>query len=135
MFSAAQRLPLLEHMYNHAPTGIAIFSRGGKCLYVNPALCHMVGYKQEELLQTRYYHLLYQGDKDRQALRDVYAGWLKATDQVYKAELRLRHQRGISVWLSLELTIFDDPAMGQTYLIAYAMDITEKRHAAGTLGQ
>ncbi|MGW9528628.1 PAS domain S-box protein [Paenibacillus terrae] len=127
MFSAAQRLPLLEHMYNHAPTGIAIFSRDGKCLYVNPALCHMVGYKQEELLKTRYYQLLYTGDKDRQALRDAYTGWLQATDQVYKAELRLRHQRGTSVWLSLELTIFDDPATGQTYLIAYAMDITEKK--------
>ncbi|MET3208163.1 UNVERIFIED_CONTAM: hypothetical protein ABIC26_001099 [Paenibacillus sp. PvR008] len=30
MFSAAQRMSLLEHMYNHAPTGIAIFFEGRK---------------------------------------------------------------------------------------------------------
>ncbi|APB72338.1 PAS domain S-box protein [Paenibacillus polymyxa] len=127
MFSAARRLPLLEHMYNHAPTGIVILSREGKCLYVNPAFCKMVGYEQEELLDIRYYHLLYKEAQDQQGLREAYAGWLKATDQVYKTELRLKHKRGTSVWLSLELTIFDDEATEQSYLIAYAMDITEKK--------
>ncbi|ASR48794.1 PAS domain-containing sensor histidine kinase [Paenibacillus kribbensis] len=127
MFSAAQRLPLLEHMYNHAPTGIAILSRQGKCLYVNPAFCQMVGYEQEELQDTRYYQLLYEEAQDQQGLRDAYVGWLGAKDQVYKAELRLKHKRGTSVWLSLELTIFDDEASGQSYLIAYATDITEKK--------
>lgn len=87
----------------------------------------MVGYEQEELLDIRYYHLLYKEAQDQRGLREAYAGWLKATDQVYKTELRLKHKRGTSVWLSLELTIFDDEATEQSYLIAYAMDITEKK--------
>lgn len=97
MFFAAQRLPLLEYMYNHAPTGIAIFSRKGKCLYVNPAFCQMVGYEQEELQDTRYYQLLYEEAQDRQGMRAAYVGWLGAKEQVYKAELRLKHKRGTAV--------------------------------------
>lgn len=133
MFSAAQRLPMLEHLYNHAPVGIAIFSKRGRCLYVNPAFCGMLGYHQEELLGTGYVSIIYKEEQDQRELYQAYQGWTHAYDEEHHTELRIRHKRGTSVWLSLVLSLFGDNQEEEQYFIAYATDVTEKKDIQQTL--
>src|SRR5204863_305248 len=45
---------VFDALYEHAPTGIALFSIGGKCLRANAALCRLLRDSEEELLQKTH---------------------------------------------------------------------------------
>ncbi|WP_433944161.1 PAS domain S-box protein [Paenibacillus sp. SN-8-1] len=52
--------PDYEQVYALSPTGIAFVSADGKWLQVNPSLCQLLGYTEEELLNLSMSELTYQ---------------------------------------------------------------------------
>lgn len=55
-----QQYPDYEQVYALSPTGIAFISADGKWLQVNPALCKLLGYTREELLNLNMREITYQ---------------------------------------------------------------------------
>ncbi len=53
---------LFEHAYTFSPAGIALVSMDGSWLKVNPALCKILGYSQEELTGLRFQDVTHPDD-------------------------------------------------------------------------
>jgi PAS domain S-box-containing protein len=53
-----------DALYEHVPMGIALFSVGGKFLRANAALCRMLGYSEDELLQKTHLDVVHIDDRE-----------------------------------------------------------------------
>jgi PAS domain S-box-containing protein len=55
---------IFDHVYKFVPIGIAFVSLEGAWLKVNPALCNILGYSKEELVQLTFQELTHPDDLD-----------------------------------------------------------------------
>src|SRR5258708_25246951 len=81
-----------EALYEHAPVGIALFSIGGKFLRANAALCRLLGYSEEELLQKTHLDVVHLEDLEATAVARAQAFSGKAQSRV--ASRRYVHKDG-----------------------------------------
>ena len=73
-----------------APVGIALMTRDGRFLKVNPALCRLLGHKEQALLNMRHVDLAF--DEDRARLEEDGIDALSG-------ETRLRRSNGRGIWV------------------------------------
>jgi PAS domain S-box-containing protein len=107
-----------------APIGQVLIAPDGRWLKVNPALCRLLGYSEEELLAGRLQWLTRSDAEDSaQMVRKL------QTDQVQTCQLekvfQRRDGRVISMLLSMSLVRRGDSQ--PDYLIAQVQDITERK--------
>ncbi|WP_411345342.1 PAS domain S-box protein [Paenibacillus sp. WLX1005] len=109
----APDMSLLIHIYRHIPTGIAVFSPQGDCLYVNPALCALLD-EEEGRLRTRL---------NEQQLAPI---WLNNRQEEVVERRMLRGDRQ-PIWLSLHASFYPEQSdVPLQYMILYAEEITEQ---------
>ncbi len=60
--------PLFEALFAQSAAGIAVFSIGGRFLRANPALCRLLGYTEQELLQKTHLDVIHMEDLESAAL-------------------------------------------------------------------
>lgn len=116
-----------EHAFMLAPIGIAIASVRGEWTAVNPALCSMLGYDEEELRSCHYRTVAFEEDLPA-ADRHIQA-LLEEPGAACAVELRYRHKSGRIVWISQRAAAIrgDDGRPRSLYI--YFTDITEQRRA------
>ena len=110
-----------------AAIGMSQSSLDGRYLQVNDALCDILGYSREELLNMRFQDLTHpddlQGDLKRtQRLLD-------GIEKSFKMEKRYLHKQGQVVWAILGLSIVRNAEKQPQYFIAQIQDITERKQA------
>src|SRR2546421_12417270 len=57
-----------DALYEHSAVGIALFSIGGRFLRANAALCRLLGYSEEELLQKTHLDVVHLEDLEATAI-------------------------------------------------------------------
>lgn len=116
-----------RQVFDHAAIGIAAIDVDGSFLCVNPALCRIVGYSEEELLTLDFQSITHPDDLDgdltlaRQLLRNEIGH--------YHMEKRYIHRQGHVVWVQLSASVVCDPHGKVYYAMAQVQDISSRKQA------
>ncbi len=108
--------------FEHASIGMAISDHTGKGLRVNQTLCNMLGYSNDELLNTSFMDITHPDDleKDLLLFKSVTMG---QTDS-YQIEKRCIHKNGEIVYIILALSVVKDDSNNIVYYITQMVDIS-----------
>jgi len=108
--------------FRHSPHGMAFVSTEGRWLKANRALCEMLGYSEEELLQLGIADVTHPDDiaTDLEQLRRLVAREISSYDRIK----RYRHKDGRHIWVSLAVSAIHDAAGLPAYFIGQMQDVT-----------
>lgn len=112
-------------MFDAAAIGMALVSLEGQFIKVNQALCRMVGYNADELLQKSFQNITHPDDLeiDMAFVRQLLEGSLLS----YQIEKRYFHKDGRIIWVFLTGSVVHDAYNRIKYFIAQIIDITERK--------
>ena len=113
--------------FDYAPIGIGLVAPDGTWLKVNRALTDILGYSEEEFLQTNYKSVIFPEDLGVTLINiiEVTSG-VSASSQM---EHRYVHKTGRTVWASWSVSEAGESASGSRNLIFQVQDITDKKLA------
>jgi PAS domain S-box-containing protein len=119
------------YLFEQASLGIAVEDLDGKVLRANPALCSMLGYREDELCGM--YCSQFANDEDSKNdwahFQQLRAG---AIDQ-YSLEKRYVRKDGTQLWGRLHVSLLKDSAATSDLVFAFVEDITERKRAEEAL--
>jgi PAS domain S-box-containing protein len=117
--------------FEGAPIGMALVAPDGRWLRVNRALCKIVGYSEEELLELTFRDITHPDDVDvdRELVREMLAGEIR-TYQIHKRNV---HKDGRLVWANLSASVVRDRAGDPLYFISQIEDVTVAKQAEESL--
>lgn len=116
---------LLQEAFDNAPIGKALVGLDGRWIRVNNALCSILGYTKEEMMNTDFQSITFEEDLDED-LRHV-KDLIKGRGDAYQMEKRYKHKSGHLVWALLSVTIVRDEQRSPRYFIAQILDITYRK--------
>lgn len=118
-------------IFEQAPIGMAVVGPDGRWLRVNPALCAIVGYPEEELLAKTFQDITHPEDLDTDLgkVERVLSGAIED----YELEKRYLHADGHVVWVSLSVSLVRGTDGEPLHFIAQMQDITDRKHFEGQL--
>ena len=132
---AQQALWTSEHefsnTFDNSAIGMAFVDTEGKWLRVNQALCVLLGYSNEELLEMTFLSVTHPDD----LLENVKGRDLLRLGKIpfYKAEKRYVHKDGHVVWTLLGVSLILDADNRPVKLLAQIQDISEMKAAQEAL--
>jgi len=108
--------------FRHSPLGMAFVSPEGRWLKANHALCEMLGYSEEELLELGIEDVTHPDDipTDLEQLRRLVAREISS----YNRMKRYRHKDGRHIWVSLAVSVVHDAGGLPAYFIGQMQDVT-----------
>jgi PAS domain S-box-containing protein len=109
-----------------APIGKALVRPDGRFMKVNPALCLLLGYSENDLLATDFQAITHPDDlaADLAHLRDLLDGRTVS----YQMEKRYFHRDGRVVWVQLSVSLVRRADGAVDFLVAQIQDITERKN-------
>jgi two-component system sensor histidine kinase/response regulator len=111
--------------FEDAAIGMALVALDGRFIRVNRALCDLVGYSAEELVQKTFQDITHPDDLDADL---AYVGqMLRRERHTYQIEKRYFHKQGHIVWILLNVSLVLDAVEQPHYFIAQIQDITEHK--------
>lgn len=111
--------------FNYAPIGIALVSPTGSWLKVNHALCQILGYTEEEFLQTDFQSMLSPEDLGNTLIR--INELLTGKTPTCQMEQRYLDKNEQTVWASWSVSTASDAQSEHPNLIFQIQDITDKK--------
>jgi PAS domain S-box-containing protein len=119
--------------FHFSGIGIAFVSPTGAWADVNPALCQLVGYRKEELLQMAYQDITHPDDleADQALVRKMLAKEIKS----YQIEKRYFHKNGQLIWVMLTVSLVWGAEGEPQFFIAQIVDISTTKYLIGALEQ
>lgn len=116
---------IFKTIFTESAVGMALVAGDGTFHQVNPALCALVGYQEQELLQKRLLELSFEEDRPSEELymKEVLEGKMN----MYKLEKRLYHKRGHLIWVNQHASLIKTEAGVPIYFIANIQDITQAK--------
>jgi len=115
-------------IFEEGPLGMAMASlTTGKLFSVNKALCDMLGFTEEELLQFTFMDITYPDDRDKdvEAVKNLREGLI----QKHNTEKRYQKKNGEVIWGARALTKIYSEKDKSYYALAMIEDITMKKMA------
>ncbi len=118
-------------LFGQAAVGVAVGSIGGRFLHANEALCRMLGYSEQELLQRTIRDITQADDLDSNLeLREhLLSG--QAQSRLY--EKRYLRRDGSPIWVEMVATVVRDGAGVPQCVVALVHDITDLKFAQDAL--
>jgi two-component system cell cycle sensor histidine kinase/response regulator CckA len=120
-------------MFEHAAVGIAQVAMDGKCLMVNPVLCEMLGFSENELLSRTTQSITHADDWQRENWMSD--SMLSGDCDFYEIEKRFVHRSGAAVWVNATSSLVKDDQQRGLYSIKVVQDITQRKRAEDQLQQ
>ena len=117
----------------YAAVGMAIVALDGSWLEVNPALCRMLGYSEDELQATTFQAITYPEDLERDL--DKIEQLLSGVIRSYQMEKRYVHQQGDLLWINLSVSLVKDKKNQPLYFVALIENIDERKQAEKALAK
>jgi diguanylate cyclase (GGDEF)-like protein/PAS domain S-box-containing protein len=117
--------------FTYAPIGIALVAADGKWLKVNKALVEILGFSEEEFLDSDYQSYLHEDDLGDSLLK--FHEIISKKSPTCQLEQRYIHKDGRVVWIFWSGCLASDSKETSTNLIFQMQDITDRRRAEETL--
>lgn len=124
---------MFEQTFNQAAVGMASVALNGEWLRVNPKLCDLLDYREEELMSKTFQELTHPDDLDS----DLYMvqGLLAGQMDTYSIEKRYIDRQGSAFWILLTVSLVKNHAGNPHHFIAIVVDINDKVAAQTELRQ
>ena len=108
-----------------APIGMALVALDGRWIEINPALCAIVGYTREELLDRNFQSITHPEDRlsDEKSLGRLVSGELAT----YRREKRYLRKDGQTVWVNVHVSPIFHPDGAIRHLVSQIIDVTERK--------
>jgi PAS domain S-box-containing protein len=121
----------LRSLYEHARVGVLEVASDGRLRWVNTALCRMLGYSQNELLDKAFEEIVPPEDRPRQTkrLEKILAGKYGC----YDAEERFLHRTGTSVVAAVS-SLLVNRSGPESYCTNIVRKVSESKAANLTFG-
>ena len=119
--------------FDSAPIGIAFVSPAGRWLQVNRALCRLVGYSEEQLLELSISDLTHPDDLE--ATLDHTQQQVQGMQAGSRIEKRYLRADGTTVWVAVTSTLVRDAAGTVLYSVAEIENINDRVHAQAALSE
>lgn len=118
---------LFRTAMHSSPIGVALVAPDGHWLRVNPALCRLVGYHEEELLASDFQTITHPDDltNDLNFVRQM----LRREIASYQMEKRYLHKNGTIIWVLLSVSLEWNRDGTPRHFISQILDITERKQA------
>ena len=111
--------------FENSPIGMALVSLKGEWMEVNKELCDMLGYTEEELLNTRFQDITHKEDLEKD-LTEV-TRTINGEIDSYKMEKRYIHKNGSIIWAMLSVSLVRDEKNNPVHFVSMIEDITERK--------
>lgn len=113
--------------FEYASIGMALVGLDGGWIQVNKAICDMVGYTEEQLLQLTFQDITHPDDlnKDLKLLEELIAG----KRDTYQMEKRYFHKNGSVVWIYLAVSKVTDANNKPLFFISQITDISKMKRS------
>ena len=127
----AQATDLFHYLFEQASLGIAVEDLEGTLLLVNPALCFMLGYAENELCGMNCSQFANPEDSqdDWALFQQLQAGIIKQ----YSLEKRYVRKDGDRIWGRLNVSLLKNDDGGPPLVFAFLENITERRRTEDAL--
>jgi PAS domain S-box-containing protein len=109
-------------LYEHSAIGVALFSIGGRFLRANPAVCRLLGYGEEELLQKTHLDIVHLDDLEATAVARAQVISGKAKPRL--TERRYVHKDGSAIWAHASGIAVRDAAGAPLCTVLFVVDVT-----------
>ncbi|WP_312710305.1 PAS domain S-box protein [Stenotrophomonas sp.] len=111
--------------FTSAALGMALVSLEGRWLDVNDALCRILGYPREELLQVDFQRLTHPDDlqADLALVQDLLAGRRNS----YHLEKRYLNRDGNVIWARLSVSLVRNERGAPLHFVSQIQDVTSQR--------
>lgn len=118
-------------VFEEGPIGMAITGHDFKFLRVNPRLCEMTGYTEEELTNMTFADITYPEDIDAdvQLARKLFKGEIP----FFNIEKRYVKKTGEIFWINLSASLIRDEQGNPLYGLGMIEDISERKKAEEAL--
>jgi len=119
--------------FEDAGIGMALVGLDGRWLRVNKAICAIVGYPAEELMQKTFQDITHPDDlnMDLAKVQELISG----REQSYRMEKRYFHRDGGIVWIHLTASLLRDAAGAPLHFISQIEDITARKQLEDRLAR
>jgi PAS domain S-box-containing protein len=119
---------LFGHIYTSAPIGIALISLDRKWMNVNPAVCRIFGYSEEEFKDFTLEDIRHPDDSSNTSR--LVTELLHGVIPSFEIENRYFHKNGSMVWTFVHVSLVRDDHEGKPlYFIAQFIDVTKNKLA------
>jgi len=108
-----------------APIGKAVVLPDGHFMKVNPALCQLLGYSEQELLAKDFQSITYA--EDRVTSTASMCALLDGRSPSYQLEKRYVHRDGRVIWAQLNMSLVRRPSGEAEFVVAQIQDISERK--------
>ena len=115
----------------HSPVGMAAMDSAGRLLQVNPMLCTILGYSENELLGSAFADLA--GPERQHEAHDRIARLFSGEPEASSAEWQFRRKDGSPIWVILSVALADGEVVGETLAIGHVQDISARKRAEDEL--
>ncbi len=113
--------------FEYASIGMALVTTEGRWARVNRAVCSLLGYSEEELLQKTFQDITHPDDiqSDLNYVNQLLRGKINS----YQMEKRYFHKSGQVVWALLSVSLVRDDQGRPQHFISQIQDITDRRES------
>jgi diguanylate cyclase (GGDEF)-like protein/PAS domain S-box-containing protein len=117
--------------FEDAAIGMALVAIDGRSMQVNDALCRILGYPKEELVEKTVQEVTHPDDleADLDHVRRMIAGEILT----YQMEKRYFHKEGHVVWALLSVSLVRADGGDPLYVVSQIQDISDRKAAARAL--
>jgi PAS domain S-box-containing protein len=116
-----------RRVFEEGPLGLGLVGRDYRFLKVNDALCQMVGYSEDELLQKSFADITYPDDV--RADMELAEGLFRREIPFYRMQKRYVKKNGEMIWINLTACVIRDHEGEPLYGLGMVEDITEAKRA------
>jgi diguanylate cyclase (GGDEF)-like protein/PAS domain S-box-containing protein len=113
--------------FDYAAVGMALIGTNGQWLRVNQSFCTLVGYTEEELLETDLQSVTHPEDLSCR-LADMYR-LVEKNAVTVTSETRYLHKEGQEIWSITSFSAVEDTDGKPIHFVMQAQDITERKRA------
>jgi diguanylate cyclase (GGDEF)-like protein/PAS domain S-box-containing protein len=111
--------------FEHAPVGMALLDLDQRFVKVNDALCAMLGYRPEDLLETSATAITHPEDRD--LTREQAAQLMRGEIESFHREKRLLRAVGEPIWVAQHLSLLRGRDGEPLQFVQQVVDVTERR--------
>ncbi|MRS02649.1 PAS domain S-box protein, partial [bacterium] len=97
---------LFRTIFESSVAGISMVGINGRFIKINDALCDILGYSREELLQKKFADITY--DEDRSISEEKYAQLYSGLTRSVEFEKRYIRKDGKAIWVFLSISVIHD---------------------------
>ncbi|WP_145141608.1 PAS domain S-box protein [Paenibacillus sp. Y412MC10] len=119
----------LQHVYQHAPFGVAVITVRGEWVQANPALTRILGYSWEELQKQRFERLIYSEDLETNLsqVKTLIQNYPEQTSVEIEGRYIRKDER--TVWAAVHISIMPDAEGNPEHYIVVLNDISHTKAA------